>query len=58
MTPMAVPRAKSAETMGSIAAKNDPKTSISTTKARSTPTPVPLKDCGFVNSANWPETAT
>ena len=45
MTPMAVPRAKSAETMGRMAAKNDPKMRIRTMKARSTPTPVPLKDC-------------
>ena len=58
MTPTAVPRANSAEMIGRIAAKNDPKMTPSTMKARTTPGRVPPKDCLLDNSASWPVTAT
>ncbi len=44
MTPTAVPRARSAERIGRMAAKNDPKTSSSTISASNTPSPLLLND--------------
>ena len=52
ITPTAVPSANSAERMGRMAAKNDPKTSSSTIRASSTPSPVLLKDWLLAFSAS------
>ena len=58
MTPTAVPRAKRAEMIGRRAAKTEPKTSSSTISARSTPSPVLLRDTLLAFSASCPVTAT
>ena len=58
MIPMAVPSANSADTMGKMAAKKEPKTINSTTRARSTPSPLLLNDWLLANSASWPVAAT
>ena len=58
MMPTAVPSANRAETIGRMAANTDPKTRRSTTRARSTPSPVLLKDGLFAFSARAPVTDT
>src|SRR6516165_10637733 len=58
MMPMAVPRANSAEMIGSSAAKTEPNTKSSTINASKTPSPELLKDWLLANSANCPVTDT
>ena len=58
MTPMAVPSANNAETMGNNAAKIEPNTSSSTISASSTPRPVLLKDWLLAFSASGPVSDT
>ncbi len=58
MTLYAVPRAKRAEMIGRRAAKTEPKTSSSTTRARSTPSPVLPIETRLACSASCPVTAT
>ena len=58
MTPTAVPSANRAEMIGRRAANTDPKMRRSTTRARSTPRPVLLKDGLLAFSARAPVTET
>ena len=58
MMPTAVPRAKSAEMIGRMAAKTEPNTRSRTTRASRTPRPVLLKDGLLACSASCPVTAT